>query len=89
MDIYTQEWLTHFHTLSGRQPFPLDSGMISSPPEWLLNPEIKSKYKRYLVILSSFFAFFPYNSLTAFIDQEVKPAKKLRIKRETKMEPDS
>ena len=60
----TTDILTH--------PYRLDSGIIASPTEWLLNTEIKSKYKRYLGLLSSFPVFFPYNS---FIDQEVNPAK--------------
>ena len=63
--------------------------MISSHTEWFLNQEIKSKYKRYLGLQSSFSVLFPYNSFTAFIDQEEKPAKLHGVKkRDTKMDSD-
>ena len=44
---------THFYHLDwGIEPFQLYSRKIPSPIEWLLNPEIKEKYKKYLRLLS-------------------------------------
>ena len=53
--IYLKTTNTFQHFVWKTQSFHLDLGIISSPSEWLLNPEIKSKYKRYLGLLSSFF----------------------------------
>ena len=50
-----------YHFVWGMQTFHLDSGRISLPKEWLLNPEIKLKFKRYLGLISSF-----SNSFVAF-----------------------
>ena len=46
--------------------FHLDSGRIFSPTEWLLNPEIKLKSKRYLISSSPSFSSF-----AAFTDKKM------------------
>ena len=67
----------HFEHLEWEiQPFQLYSGGIPSPIEWLLNPEIKEKYKN----KSSFpicYYLLSYNSFTAFLSKEVKSTKQM------------
>ena len=70
---------------TGKGAMPTQKGTLSTKERNLFSfssdPAIKSKYKRYLGLQSSFSVFFPYNSFTAFIDLKRQTSKITRGKK--------